>query len=207
MSPLRLAVWNVVASRRPLSTLLAPATLAAVALSTALCMAVLAGGPGAPPPETAADAVPAAHPERAGPTGRAAESGGTPSAVAVWSGVATLTGLGTVGAFAVGARVARRREREIGVLKAVGFRDGDVARMLLAEAGVVGASAAVVGAGGGWLLGTAAATVLGRRDAGALPSLPLAVGAAAVLLAALAGATGPAYRAYRLTPLDAMRHR
>ncbi|MBB1260142.1 FtsX-like permease family protein [Streptomyces alkaliterrae] len=209
MSPLRLAVWNVVASRRQFPHLVASATLVAVALSTALCTAVLAGdatGDSRPGPALdAGHAVPAGHAEGAGPAaGRPVGSGGGTSPFVVWSGVAALAGPAAVGAFVVGGRLARRREREIGVLKAVGFRDGDVVRMLFAEAGIVGVSAALLGAGGGWLLSAGAAALLGRR-VDALPSLPAAVLATAVLLAVLAGATGPARRACRLTPLEAMR--
>ncbi|WP_153507545.1 FtsX-like permease family protein [Streptomyces alkaliterrae] len=193
MSPLRLAVWNVVASRRQFPHLVASATLVAVALSTALCTAVLAGdatGDSRPGPALdAGHAVPAGHAEGAGPAaGRPVGSGGGTSPFVVWSGVAALAGPAAVGAFVVGGRLARRREREIGVLKAVGFRDGDVVRMLFAEAGIVGVSAALLG-----------------RRVDALPSLPAAVLATAVLLAVLAGATGPARRACRLTPLEAMR--
>lgn len=106
----------------------------------------------------------------------------------------------------------RERRREIGVLKAIGARDGDVLRVFLVEAGLLGAVGGLAGA----VLGVLVARLVGEVVNGYLtsqglrgvhPALPLAILAVTVvgstLLAILAG-TVPAIRAARLPAREAV---
>jgi putative ABC transport system permease protein len=99
------------------------------------------------------------------------------------------------------------RTQEIGILRAVGFRQQQVARIILLEAlGVT-----VVGGITGWLAGTAAARALGPMLAELTAPVPTDVrlAALAVGLALVVGASGstyPALRAARMDPSQALRH-
>jgi putative ABC transport system permease protein len=99
------------------------------------------------------------------------------------------------------------RTREIGVLRAIGFRQRQVATVLLIESVVVN----VAGGAIGWMAGTAGAVFAGPM----LTSLsePIAPSGVMALLAiglgATVGAAGsvyPAWRAARLDPSHALRH-
>ncbi len=110
--------------------------------------------------------------------------------------------------------LARRRAQEIGILKAVGFRTRFVLALLVAEMSLVAAVAAVVGTVLG--VGLAGAGAAGLRtvpelkpyveQALPLPSagilLPLV---AAAVLVVVAGSLGPARRAARMSPTQAMK--
>lgn len=107
----------------------------------------------------------------------------------------------------------RERHREIGVLKAIGARDGDVLRWFELEALLVGAAGGVLGA----LLGLGVAAAVGAMVNGYLISegldgidlgtIPVSLGVVGVLgsmlLSVLAGAL-PALRAARLPARDAV---
>ena len=107
----------------------------------------------------------------------------------------------------------RERWREIGVLKALGAADGDVARWFLVEAGLLGVAGGVVGTAVGTGVTAVVALLVDRYlreqglqgiDLGGLP-LPIIVGAP-VATAALAVAAGlaPALRAARLPVREAL---
>lgn len=99
------------------------------------------------------------------------------------------------------------RTQEIGILRAVGFRRTQVARVILLEAlGVT-----VVGGLLGWLAGTAAARALGPvlADLTTPPPADARLLIVAIALAILLGTSGgmyPALRAARMDPSQALRH-
>ena len=108
------------------------------------------------------------------------------------------------------------RTREIGILKAVGASSGDVRRLFVGEASLIGLLGGVVGTIGGWLLGLALNEFilfyLRRQEipvtgtffvvTGWLVGLALAFATVVGLLAGLY----PAARAARLDPLEALRY-
>jgi putative ABC transport system permease protein len=101
-------------------------------------------------------------------------------------------------------RAFRERRREFAVLKALGFSDGKVAALVIAEAISVCGISVLAGLG----LARIALPLLGRATGGLLPALmPLSVplaGAFAALLVAIAGGAIPALLARRLSIVDAL---
>lgn len=118
-----------------------------------------------------------------------------------------------VGAFVVSGAVTRQRVREIGILKAVGFRNRSVLLMLVAEMAGVALLGAAIGVVLG-IAGAAAATAALRGNPDLAPylpdSLPLPgtglLGGLLLLTAAVAviGAWMPSRRAARLAPSEAI---
>ncbi|WP_437274527.1 ABC transporter permease [Sorangium sp. So ce375] len=97
----------------------------------------------------------------------------------------------------------RERTREIGVRMAVGARRGDILRQFLVEAVVVSLAGGVAGVG----LGYGAAVLLSRFGEWATIVPPYAVGLAlgvSILIGVTFG-VGPARRASRLDPVEALR--
>jgi putative ABC transport system permease protein len=108
------------------------------------------------------------------------------------------------------------RTREIGTLKAIGASRGDIRRMFMLEAGLIGLIGGIVGLVGGWALGKLLNHVILwyiereqlpiRGDFFVVtPWLALAALAFALLVGIIAGVY-PANRAARLDPLLALRH-
>ena len=104
------------------------------------------------------------------------------------------------------AAVAERTQ-EIGILRAVGYRRTQVAGIILLEALAVN----IAGGAAGWLAGLLASRALGPALAQLSAPVPVdfALGAAAIVTAAVLGAAGgsyPAIRAARMDPAHALRH-
>ena len=107
------------------------------------------------------------------------------------------------------------RTKEIGIMKAIGASDGDIRRIFLVEASVIGFLGGVAGLALGWLVGRAiniGANIYIESQGGTaatLFSLPwwLVAGALAfsILVSVIAGSY-PANRAARLEPMQALRH-
>lgn len=95
------------------------------------------------------------------------------------------------------AAAVQTRRQELGILSAVGWRPRTTAASLLVELALLGLAAGVLGAALAWPLTRAFAVAF--DPARALLAVPVAL-----TLAVLAGLL-PAWRAARLTPLDAMR--
>lgn len=123
-------------------------------------------------------------------------------AVGALGGISLL--VGGVGIFTIMTIAVRERTPEIGLLRALGARQGQILALFLGEATVL----AAIGGLGGLLLGLGIAWLLGV----ALPALPVHVTWRYVLSAELiAAAVGlvagvwPARRAARLDPVEALR--
>jgi ABC-type antimicrobial peptide transport system permease subunit len=108
------------------------------------------------------------------------------------------------------------RTREIGVLKALGASEGDVLRLFLTEAGLIGVIGGVFGVVAGWLLGVGLDWVIHQyleSEKVFIPSPFFVVTpeliAGSLVFAAIIGLLAglyPAARAGRLDPLAALRH-
>lgn len=107
------------------------------------------------------------------------------------------------------------RTREIGIMKAIGGGDGDVRRIFLVEASVIGILGGVFGLVLGWgfgrLINLGANMYIESQGgtAGNLFSLPwwlIAGSIAFAILVSLAAGAYPARRAARLDPIQALRH-
>jgi putative ABC transport system permease protein len=103
------------------------------------------------------------------------------------------------------AQAVRERTRELGVMKAIGFTDGQVLSMVLFESMMVALVGGAVGLLLGWLL-----VRLGDPSGGALPIFRFPVADVVLGIALTVGLgfiTGaiPAFQAMRLNPVDALR--
>jgi putative ABC transport system permease protein len=102
-----------------------------------------------------------------------------------------------------------QRQREIGLLRALGLTRRQVARMITLEAAALSGTAAAFGIALGVVYGSVGAQALvGSMTSGFVWGLPwkvLAVVAAASVVLVLASARPPARRAIRVTPIEALR--
>ncbi len=100
------------------------------------------------------------------------------------------------------------RTREIGILRAVGWRGRRIMRLIVGESLVLCAIAAALGMGLG-VAATRAVTLIPAVSSFLEPQYPLAIFVRALLIGfgvGLAGALYPAYRAVRLSPMGALRY-
>lgn len=116
--------------------------------------------------------------------------------------------IGGIGVMNTMVMAIYERTREIGVLRAIGWRRGRVLRMVLTESVLLCFFAGVLGAIGGvavaWLV-----TRLPAVQEFIAPAYPPSVFLKALALALLVGVLGavyPAVRATRLTPMEALRY-
>ena len=111
--------------------------------------------------------------------------------------------LAVLGLYGVIAYMVARRRNEIGVRIALGATRGRVVVLVLQEAILLLATGLAIGLGVAAWAGKAAATLV----YGLKPRDPLTLASAAALLAivALVASYGPAWRASRLQPMDALR--
>ena len=101
------------------------------------------------------------------------------------------------------------RTKEIGIMKSIGARNGDVLQIFLMEAGMIG----LVGGVFGTLLGTGIALAVGlfSKQAGFLLIIKIEIGVLllGLLFAFVVGVLSgilPAYQASKLKPVDALRY-
>jgi putative ABC transport system permease protein len=99
-----------------------------------------------------------------------------------------------------------QRRRQIALLRCVGASRGQVRAQLLAEAFIVGAAGAVLGAAMGIAVGAVAASLTGLGSGGlAVPGIPIGAAALIGIAVTLLAATAPLARALRVAPLTALR--
>ena len=117
-------------------------------------------------------------------------------------------GLGAIGVMNTMVMSVFERTREIGILRAVGWRGSRIMRMIVGESLVLCVFAAIVGSA----LGVAAARAVMMIPAVRSllePQYTVDIfvrGLVVAVLVALAGAAYPALRAVRLAPMEALRH-
>jgi predicted permease len=111
--------------------------------------------------------------------------------------------LAVLGLYGVISYMVARRRNEIGVRIALGANRGSVVGLVLQEAILLLAAGLTIGLGFAVWVGQAAASLI----YGMKPRDPLTLGSAVVLLAvvALLASYGPAWRASRLEPMEALR--
>jgi putative ABC transport system permease protein len=128
--------------------------------------------------------------------------------------LACLVFLTAFSAYQVMTALGRQRMREVGILKAVGFRDARVFRLFALESAVVALVSAVLGLLTATVVATVGNDMLRSRgelrtflEPGAVVPRLVAVGlvAAGVLVVVACGALLPTLRAARLAPADAIR--
>ena len=119
----------------------------------------------------------------------------------LFGGVALL--LAAMGIYSVLSFIVRGRRREIGIRTALGAQRGDVLRLVIVE-GMWPVGAGIVA---GTIVALGSASVMERLVFGVSASDPLTLAAVAATLAlvALAASLVPAYRAFRLDPVKALR--
>jgi len=114
--------------------------------------------------------------------------------------------------------IVYERTREIGTMRALGMNRGQLAALFLVEAGLLG----LVGALAGWALGNVVLFIASAVDFGdnvmmamflerghlawSVPWAGLVAVTASLVVAALIGSIGPAWRAASWRPVDALRH-
>lgn len=114
--------------------------------------------------------------------------------------------LGALGVVLTMLSSVRERTREIGILRALGFRQGHILSVFYLEASVLGVAGGLAGGAGG----AALARVIGPVVTGltvTIPWQPLWLGAsvAGALLAMLLASTAAAVQAARIDPVKALR--
>ena len=119
---------------------------------------------------------------------------------AVFSAVALL--LAAIGAYGVLGYTVAERRREIGLRIALGARPGQVRRQLIGTALRMLAAGGGIGLAGSWLAGRAMQTILYQVPAFHPPTL--AVSALVIGGVSLLACLGPARRAARISPLEAL---
>ena len=103
------------------------------------------------------------------------------------------------------AQAVRERTQEVGVLKAIGFTDGRVLRLVLAESCVLALLGGVAGLGTAWLLTLGGSPVPAFLPVFYLPPRYLGIGAALVLGLGIVAGILPALGAMRLQIATALR--
>lgn len=125
-----------------------------------------------------------------------------------WGTSAIALFIGALGIANTMAMSVFERTREIGVLRALGWRCGRIMRLILLEAAMLGCAGGVLGVAGGWLALHVLASIRATANI-AQSSIPAWQALQAVALAigiGLAAGLLPAYRGARLSPVEALRY-
>jgi putative ABC transport system permease protein len=103
------------------------------------------------------------------------------------------------------AQAVRERTQELGVLKALGFKNGEVLALVLGESMLLTVIAGGIGLGVGYLLVAQGDPTNGFLPIFFFPPEDVVLGAVLVLLLGLAAGALPAIAAMRLRTVDALR--
>lgn len=116
--------------------------------------------------------------------------------------------IGSIGVLNTMVMSVFERTREIGILRAIGWRRGRVVRMILLESLVLSVAGAVVGIVGGVALtrGLSRLPIAAGYVEGSVAPSVMATGFYIALVVGLAGGLYPALRGARLLPTEALRH-
>jgi ABC-type antimicrobial peptide transport system permease subunit len=121
--------------------------------------------------------------------------------VSCFAGAALL--LAAVGLYAALSEMVARRTFEIGLRVALGAQQGDVFRLIVRRGLILAGIGLVVGIGGFAIFGRVVADMLyGVR---AFEPLVVGVACAVMMVVAFLASAGPAWRAARLEPVEALR--
>jgi putative ABC transport system permease protein len=116
--------------------------------------------------------------------------------------------IGAIGLFNTMMASIYERTREIGVLRAIGWKQGRVVRMILAEASLLSVMAAAIGSVAGVFLiwGMSLAPAVAGTISPSVDWRVITQGFVIAVIIGLLGAAYPAYRAASLVPTEALRH-
>jgi len=112
--------------------------------------------------------------------------------------------LAAIGVYGVMSYLVTWRIREIGIRVAMGARPGAVARRVIGESVALAVLAALGGLAGAWALTRYVKSML--YGVTALDPSTFAIAPLALLVVVVAAAFGPAWRAARVDPMEALRH-
>jgi putative ABC transport system permease protein len=121
---------------------------------------------------------------------------------------ALAVGIGAIGVMNTMVMSVFERTREIGILRAVGWSDNRIVRMIVGESLLLCVVAAIVGATAG-VLASRAVLLIPAVQSLLQPTYGYDIfvrGLVVALAVALAGAAYPVIRALRLQPMEALRH-
>lgn len=125
-----------------------------------------------------------------------------------WATTAIVLSLSLVGMLNTMLMAVFERTRELGILRAIGWKRWRVMRMIMGECFVISLVAAVAGLAASWLL--LHLLSYWSRTSLLVPqgmsNTAIAIGLASALVAGVAGSLYPALHASSITPVDALRH-
>jgi putative ABC transport system permease protein len=125
-----------------------------------------------------------------------------------WATTAIVLSLSLVGMLNTMLMAVFERTRELGILRAIGWKRWRVMRMIMGECFVISLVAGVAGLAASWLL--LHLLSYWSRTSLLVPqgmsNTAIAIGLASALVAGVAGSLYPALHASSITPVDALRH-
>jgi putative ABC transport system permease protein len=125
-----------------------------------------------------------------------------------WATTAIVVTLSLIGMLNTMLMSVVERTKELGVLRAIGWKRSSVVQMILGESALIGIAGALVGVSASWLLMMILrqwpATSLLVPDDISVPAIGF--GGAAAIFAAISGSFYPSYHAASIPPVESLRH-
>jgi putative ABC transport system permease protein len=125
-----------------------------------------------------------------------------------WATTAIVLSLSLIGMLNTMLMSVIERTREVGILRAIGWKRMRIIRMILGESFLISVMAAVVGLATAWLL-LQLLSYWSRTSLlvpQGLSSMAMAIGFVAAIFAGVAGSFYPAWHASNISPVEALRH-